>query len=371
MMASPKIEPPSSPTPSAATSVCRVSEDTGTPSAAEFCGSFSADCTSRKRRRATCFPQPPMQASWKNSRRYSDDRTATTTGAPRNNNNSSLRRPGSARRGTTTPREDQGDYLPSRLQLQRRRPRSAMATGYLGVSSVAFPPPLRRYIESPQHGRRALRSSKSSPSTRSFHSPSKMYRDDVSRDGNGWSEDTGEGGNRDDVTVPLAPRPSGNSPGLLTPVGPGWSETATPVESTECQESVGFPTDSSTDEDDRSVGSEPLTRTEASSSQLEGVHDGDRGDPKFGGDGEPDSRRPPSAKNQGIQQRWRATRGEDQRQLPAARSSRRCRRILRSRAWDLLTGRRIERGRRKGSRDIQVPEVGAFKQVAADKCRIC
>ena len=310
----------------------------------------------RKRSWTTCFQELPMRARPKSSRsrRHSDDVTATTR-APRYGSSS---RPPETPRGTTL--QDRDERLSSPLQLRRRRPSSATSTEYLGVSSIAFAPPLRRYIQSPQHGRGALRSSQSPPSTRILHSPWEARRGSFSRDNDGSPLDTVGGEIHDSIAVPQAQRSSGNSPtGLLTPVGPDWCET-TPVDQSQSQESrrhTELPAGNSGDHGSSSVGSQSRVTTEALRSELQSNIAVGTSGPQRCGDGEPESMQLPSESSRNSPQSSGSAGPEDYRGGTTARRSYRRRRILRRRAWDLLTGRRIERGRRKGSRDINVPEV--------------
>ncbi|CAM9343776.1 unnamed protein product, partial [Scytosiphon promiscuus] len=289
-------------------------------------------------------------------------------------------------------------------------------TEYLGVSSAAFAPPLRRYLRSPQHGRDALRSSKSS-SARFGSRPSRMhvrgkagyaltgvgraqrpisttqkrreagttrvYGSDIfqtspsestaPRDleqGSGSELDAAHAsgsGSGVDVHQRMNTQPASvHSRTLLTPVGPDWLDSASqPAGGGASQASHGTAearTDDSCDLDDAIVGFQTLMRKGRAPSGARGNHTGSGSDRT--GDRSVGSSR--SSKKQA----GRGSHGELRHGVPLSLRDEECvspmpRRRRRSRAngrhmpltcgWDLHTGRRIERGRRKGSRDLDLP----------------
>lgn len=338
----------------------------------------------RKRRRTTASTASPMETHRKRSRRFEGGTAVMTSRYSRP--------PGSA----SYAQEQDEDWL-SRRHLRRRRPHTAIRTEYLGVSSTTFAPPLRRYLESPQHGRRALRSTTPSSATRSNQSPfgfsgcgvvgesaaativehvgrpiskgsqeqdrrARFYRA-ASCSTNLRGErhattlvDTVELENLDDFTGPREQQPLGRCPPpeFLTPVGPDWWG-----ESPENQAAsrVPAPLTDGDDYGDRSNGIDQqlLTSKEERHSSENAVGSGDESDSHRS------SQQEPCQNSSGSEDEGGPTsRGERSPARPTVRGSHRRRRAVRSSAWDLLTGRRMERGRRKGSRDIHTSDVSTI-----------
>lgn len=330
----------------------------------------------RKRKRKDTSEASPMETSRRRSCRFDGGAAAIS---PRHTG-----RPGSARCAF---RQDQDEEGLARRHLRRRRPLSAIRTEYLGVSSAAFAPPLRRYLESPQHGRRALRSTTPPSVTRGIvqspdlssgrlseesptaatpehvgwsittESKERVRRGPSCGQGAAASCSTGRSAERratladsveteslDGFAGPRVQQQPGRCPslGLLTPVGPDWWETV-PETHAVTKQSTSL-TDSTDDDsvDQQSPKDKRHSNDNAAHSGAESESNGP-------------SRREPR-RNSGCS-------GDDRDGSPvrrAVRGSRRRRRVVRSSAWDLLTGRRMERGRRKGSRDIYVSDVSSI-----------
>lgn len=362
----------------------------------------SVNFVPRKRKRTILCATASMKNRRKTNIRGYDDGTTTTTSSSSNS-----RCPESARRASAQ-YEDKGPL--SRLQLKRRRrPRSAIRTEYLGVSSVAFAPPLRRYLNSPQHGRCALRSTRPTSPTRRVHSipePQELWKESapkitagrtsqstarreelqrrgtaaatpkpVGYDDTPWSPLTPseepqsfperieeeKGGNDAGVVRMHEPSEISLTTGLLTPVGPHWVE------------SDSTPTSSIVDK--QSPNADDIARCEAVSDPST-FQAGRCGADRSGLAHQPsmqENKRPSGVVKADIGngdigtchnvdsgscgKRSYDTTQDVQRTKMMPRSSRHRRRIPRRTAWDLLTGRRMERDRRKGSNDINLSPV--------------
>lgn len=394
----------------------RFSEGTEASSPAAAAELGSPVCyTSRKRRRTITHPTKSMETRRKTYICGYDDDGATTT-----TSRSSSRRPESARHAS---RQYKGKDSLSRLPLRRRRPRSAVRTEYLGVSSVAFAPPLRRYLDSPQHGRHALRSSAPSSTTRRIHShsgssgllvgseattaagsarssisrsrkererrgpaaecPNFYVYDDIpsfptglSEEQQGFPEGTAGVESRGKVDVlgmHQSPKIS-SPPGLLTPVGPDWWEGDSPPTSSIVDKHTQIAVETARCEaaSDQTTcragggcvdGSVPAHRPSLGEKELpSGVDEAAMGSGNICIGNTDDKKTNHSRKQEQCASGSCGARSCETRQggqpiKQMLRSGRHRRRTLRSSAWDLLTGRRMERGRRKGSSDIHLPAV--------------
>lgn len=280
-----------------------------------------------------------------------------------------------------------------------------VGTEYLGVSNVAFAPPLRRYLESPQHGRHALRSSKPSASRLSSgllgsrvraraesagmeakHARRPISRGNTSRRGGAACPEvyrydhfsscsTALSGENHECSTSLEELRSGSehTPGtsprhrLLTPVGPDWWEHDSPRSSSDVDAPTRPARTELTDEnanfedEDHSAGDgggarATLSRNGESLDVRDGISSG--GCRTIDDEDSKGSRH--------TSQRWEegSTRPDEDNKLgevtKGGRASIRRHRIPRSNAWDLLTGRRVEPGRRKGSYDIRLSQVSRF-----------
>lgn len=348
----------------------------------------------RKRRRSVTESElSPIDTSRKRSCRF-DDRVAATM------NSRTSGRPASARHAARQDRDK--DWTPRR-HLHRRRPHSAIRTEYLGVSSAVFAPPLRRYLESPQRGRRALRSPTPSCTTRSSarHSPPTspghfagefpsataqgrtgrpVPRGHKERDRRArllWQEggtstcsashnvdvepralrlDAPDGESLEDFAGTRVGWPLGTRPpaGLLTPVGPDWWVASLENQAKSTPTSTTADSDAGDDSGD-GIDQQLVARGEERHSVV-----GDAGNEN--GDSHHSSHQEkPHCDDDGGEDRHKPTYGADgSLERPTIRGGRRRWRGLRSSAWDLLTGRRVERGRRKGSGDIRADGVSSF-----------
>ncbi|CAM9262515.1 unnamed protein product [Ectocarpus sp. 12 AP-2014] len=358
--------------------------------------------TSRKRRKIS----PPMQPMETRRNRYSyqNNGRATTTTASRNS-----RRPASAKRASDV---EGVRHVPlpkkSHQQEQHMDHHDALCghfgTEYLGVSNVAFAPPLRRYLESPQHGRHALRSSKPSssrPSTgllgsriraraasagmeaaharRPISRSNKSWREgaacpDIDRYGHSSSCSTALSGENHERSASLEKLHSGSeqtrgtSPrhGLLIPVGPDWRDYDSSPSSSDADEPTSVRNaDGNTHDgdDDGDRARETLSKIREFSLEIgegaicgggrtNGIDDADSR-----GSRHTSQRQEEGCTRHGGDNNFRgvATEGRTSKELCVRWGSRR-RRIPRSTAWDLLTGRRVQPGRRKGSCDIRLSE---------------
>lgn len=396
-----------------------LSRDTEAPSPAVVADLRISSYTSRKRNRAVAGSASSMEARRKKYARGYDD-GATTTISRSSGSSGSSRRPDSARHASVQYEDE--DSL-SRLQLRRRiRPSSAIRAGYLGVSSIAFAPPLSRYLNSPQHGRHALRSSRPTSSTPRVHSrsgpfgvlagPAAATTAERARQTTSWrgEELEGRGTASGPVTVgyydtpwcplTLSAEPQGfpertvgmkscgdlgvvgmhetpeisPPPGFLTPVGPDWLEGDCPPPSSIVdthRQVVGevarcdAASDPSTALAGRySVdGSVPVYQPSLQEKeQPSGVDEVAivNGNERIGNTGDSDSRHSSRYEQCAISscgERSCDTRQEGQPTNLKRRNCRHRRQIPRRTAWDLLTGRRIGRHRRKGSGDIHLPAV--------------
>lgn len=306
------------------------------------------------------------------------------------------RRPESARHDLRQGQDKEGL---SRRHLRRKRPHTAIRTEYLGVSSAAFAPPLRRYLESPQHGRRALRSTTPSSTTPSMQSPpgssgyfveacvaatsvghggrpistdnrerdrrETFYRHDnpalcstgLTDERNAALVDTVEAENLHDAAEPRVQQPPGRCPppGLLTPVGPDWWETAPDNQATSEHPSPLAGGNDDCDSDN-GIDQQLLARNEEQHSSKTAV---DRGNESGS---HPSSQQESSQSSACSEDRCEPTKRDNRYPARSAvRGGHRRRRLRRSSAWDLLTGRRMERGRRKGSRGIKNSDVSSIK----------
>lgn len=353
--------------------------------------------TSRKRKRVCTFPGPPM-----GTRRSGDGASYTT---PHRHSG----RPQSAKEASRSLQQEQCqqlDPLPSGLHVRRaRRPHSAIRTEYLGVSAVAFAPPLRRYLKSPQHGRHALRSSKSSSArhlsgtatagVESARCPSARTKKPRGRhvigasdpDSLSYSTAPGDshegsvldashaGGSESGVATPhrVEEPPTRDHPRhFLAPVGPDWWDS----ECSQAGSGAGQDSPETTDApsgqihsaadgcglDDGIAGLETPSRTGESPSRTNRNHVGSN-DILVGLDDFSSSRSSDQQGGSGSgsdlhRDHLFSSRGGGS-ALPASRGRRRTKRreAPRNYGWDLLTGRRVERGHRKGSHDIRIPGV--------------
>lgn len=344
----------------------------------------------RKRKRKHIPEASPMETSRRRSYRFHGGAAAVS---PRHSG-----RPESAR---CAMRQDQDEEWLPRGHLRRRRPLSAIRTEYLGVSSAAFAPSLRRYLESPQHGRRALHSTTPSSATRdiaqsparlsgrlSEGSPTPTTPEHPERLFSGSSKDrdrraklcgqggyascsTGRGGEYratfmvdtmevesfDGFSGPRVQHPPGRCPslGLLTPVGPDWWDTASENQAASKQSAP--PTDSNDDDSRKGIDQQLLMGEEELHSSESAADSGNESDSD-----RPSCREP--RRNSGCSEDGRdpTSRNDGSPTRPAVRGSRRRRRrVLSSSAWDLLTGRKMARGRRKGSRDIYISDVSSIE----------
>ncbi|CAM9719832.1 unnamed protein product [Ectocarpus fasciculatus] len=348
--------------------------------------------TPRKRRKSSPSRAQPMETG-RNTYCYQHDGRATARAR-----RSSSKRPASARHAPLQHR--QGEQ-----HLHQHDAWSGhLGTEYLGVSNVAFAPPLRRYLESPQHGRHALRSSKPSSSRLSSgllgsrvrarpasaemeaaHARRPISRSNTSRRGGAAcpeispyghfssSGSTARSSEHHECSTNLEELRSGSeqtlgtSPrqGLLTPVGPDWWEhdssprcsgmdAPTSVGNEKNDHNADF-VDEDHVADDGDGARETLSRNDQSS--LEFGDGAISGGGRTNGIDDGDSR---ESRHTSQQQDDRSTRcGEDEQSrevVKQGRASIRRRRIPRRTAWDLLTGRRVEPGRRKGSFDIRLSE---------------
>lgn len=359
--------------------------------------------TSRKRRKIS----PPMQPmkTRRNRYCYQNNGRATTTTASRNS-----RRPASARRASDV---EGVRHVPlpkkKHQQEQHMDHHDALCghfgTEYLGVSNVAFAPSLRRYLESPQHGRHALRSSKPSSSrlstgllgsrirarAASAGMEAALARRPISRSNTSWRggascPDIDRYGHASSCSAVLSgenhersasleelrsgsEQTPGTSPrhGVLIPVGPDWREhDSSPIRSDVDEPTLVRTADENThhDADDGDRARETLSRIGESSLELgegaicgggrtNGIDDADSR-----GSRHTSQRQEEGCTRHGGDNNFRgvATEGRTSKELGVRCGSRR-RRIPRSTAWDLLTGRRVQPGRRKGSCDIRLSEV--------------
>lgn len=351
-----------------------------------------------KRRRVAASVASPTRTNRKRFCRFDD-------GASAMNYSRYSRRPSTA--GAESARHarplDQDGGWPSRRHAhQKRRPHCAIGTEYLGVSSAAFAPPLTRYLESPKHGRRALRSTCTTTSIAPHSPPAGSSRcaaggppavtatttpEHVGRRISGDAEErdrrarlrgqeysasssTDQSGDRHALFVDAAdagsldglfglrakqPPKRCASLGLLTPVGPDWWETASEDQAPSRKHPASQAGGNDAVDSGNSLDQQLLRKEEERHPIDDAVGSGEescsrpssqQGPPGNGGRGA--EKCEPASRNEGYPPR-----------SPVRGGSRRRRRVLRSSAWDLLTGRRMERGRRKGSCDIRVSDVSS------------
>lgn len=346
--------------------------------------------TSRgKRRRTSDREASLMETNRKRSCRF-DGGAATMT------SRHGSARPASARYSARQDHQDEGWM--SRGHLHGRRPRGAVRAEYLGVSSAAFAPPLRRYLESPKHGRQALRSpTPTSAAQRMAQSPSRSSGcatgefpaattpEHVGRPISGVNrerdrratlfgqessascptslsderhatlvdtmDESLEAFARTRAEQPIGQRPP---PGLLTPVGPDWWETS--PESKARSKHAAPLTHNNDDRDCTSGVDQNLVIREEIRRSIESAV----GSEEEGGSYHSSHQEPSRNSNGGEDEHAPTSRDGGPLARPTVRGShRRRRRVSRSRAWDLLTGRQVERGRRKGSGGFHVADVSS------------
>lgn len=396
-----------------------LSKDTKTlPPAAPAKLTSSVSYVLRKRKRTANHPTASMQTRRKTyTHGYDDGESSATSRSSRNR-----RRPESA--SHTSAQYDSKGPL-SRLQQRRRsRPCSAIRTEYLGVSSIVFAPPLRRYLNSPHHGRHALRSARTTSPTRRMKSRSgpsgflagsaattagRQATTHISRSGKklkrrGTAAPRPGTDSFDDTPwcslamseEPLAypersagvdrrgsvgvvgmgePRELSPPPGLLTPVGPDWMEgnslpTSTNVdkhsqivdevarcEVVSCQpttvEPGGFGVDGSIFVHQPSLAE----KKRPCGVNKEAIDHGNVGVGNNAGSGCRHSIQQDQRPSGSHAERTCVTRQKGQPTETMPYRSRHRRRIPCITAWDLLTGRKMGRDRRKGSSDIHLPAV--------------
>lgn len=371
----------------------------------------SVSSKTRKRKRANPHPTTSMPTRRRTYTRGYDDGTTTST----SRSSGGRRRPESASRVSA---KYMGKGPLSRLQQRRRRrPRSAIRTEYLGVSRIVFAPPLQRYLNSPQHGRHALRSSRATSPTRRVQSHSgpsgflagsaatmagRRARGNISRSGEklkrrGTVAASPEIAEFDDTSwCPLAPSGEpltysersnvgvvgmGESPeispppGLLTPVGPDWMEGNSLLTSLVVdkhsqivaevarREEVSCPRPlepGGCGVDGNILVHQPsLRETErASGVNKEAIEYGNTGVGTDSGSGSYYSSQEEQGSSGRSGERSCGTTQEGQPTEIVPRCGRVRRRAPRIAAWDLLTGRKMGRDRRKGSSGIHLPPVG-------------
>lgn len=194
--------------------------------------------------------------------------------------------------------------------------------------------------------------------------------------------DTVEVKSLEDVAEPLLLHSSVSySPlGLLTPVGPDWWETASVNRAARGHHGPQADGRDNSDRSEDGINQQLLVRGGKQCSSENTVDTGDGMSGINGVDGADvscsfcSSRREPRRNSDGVE--YKCGTNDRNGRSPvrsAVRGSRRRRRVVRSSAWDLLTGRRMERDRRNGSRDIHVSDVSAacrcFKFISKRVCQ--